>query len=110
MHQPQAVQSFPTCSTTTEPDIAPIDFSQPKPSVEEMCDAVGDDSGISQVGEIKMKDFSAAIDALMTETPLENVPRGKKENVFFVVDNSKNVNLPSNKRSVHWDDCGAYGR
>ena len=40
---------------------------------------------------------------------LPDIPRGKKENVFFVLDNSKNIEKRSlAKKMDFWDDCGVW--
>ena len=40
---------------------------------------------------------------------LPDIPRGKKENVFFVSDNSKNIEKRSlAKKMDFWDDCGVW--
>ena len=50
------------------------------------------------------------LQALKTHTtPLSAVPRGRKEGVWFIVDNEDNVSRE--KRGLpgrYWDDCGAY--
>ena len=39
----------------------------------------------------------------------DEVPRGKKENCYFVVNNRKNIERRSNiGRSYFWDDCGSW--
>ncbi|GFO17838.1 hypothetical protein PoB_004434300 [Plakobranchus ocellatus] len=44
------------------------------------------------------------------ETVHASVPLGRKENVWFLVDNSDNViRRKGNKKSQYWDDCGAWG-
>ncbi|XP_078674699.1 uncharacterized protein LOC144912839 [Branchiostoma floridae x Branchiostoma belcheri] len=54
------------------------------------------------------------IDTLVQELrsctePQAHVPRGVKENVYFLVDNSANASRRlSGKSSEYWDDCGAW--
>ncbi|GFO08151.1 hypothetical protein PoB_003465600 [Plakobranchus ocellatus] len=44
------------------------------------------------------------------ETVHASVPLGRKENVWFLVDNSDNViRRKGGKKSQYWDDCGAWG-
>ncbi|CAH1276899.1 Hypp9423 [Branchiostoma lanceolatum] len=41
--------------------------------------------------------------------PQEHIPRGVKENVYFLVNNSENEDRHlAGKRSEYWDDCGAW--
>ena len=55
-------------------------------------------------------DTEDAIQMIMKATsPLPQVPRGTKENVFFIVDNTQNTARRQNgKKARLWDDCGAY--
>ena len=40
---------------------------------------------------------------------LGEIPRGKKENTYFIIDNENNVTRRENGQNTeYWDDCGAY--
>ena len=57
----------------------------------------------------KFHDVEEAIQLMIDAPPLARVPSGRKENVYFVVDNSANVKRKeTNQRARFWDDCGAY--
>ena len=55
--------------------------------------------------------FEGTMYAMETLEMLPEVPTEKKENVAFVVDNSRNVKLrETGRRAVFWDDCGICSR
>lgn len=44
-----------------------------------------------------------------TTLPLAQIPSGVKENVYFLIDNTRNVDRrKENKKCEFWDDCGAW--
>ena len=49
------------------------------------------------------------LDKLVTEDVIDKIPPGRKENVFFVIDNERNMDKRKNdQRSDYNDDCGAW--
>lgn len=54
------------------------------------------------------------VDALISKlgnsiAHIDEIPRGKKENIFFVVKNENNIiNRKVGKQSTFWDDCGSW--
>jgi len=66
-------------------------------------------------GPTPLRQFMSVLEmyAILHETKCEQVlsevPRGVKENVWYVVDNSGNVERQADgKKNIFWDDCGAW--
>ena len=66
-------------------------------------------------GPTPLRQFMSVLEmyAILHETKCEQVlsevPRGVKENVWYVVDNSGNVEQQADgKKMFFWDDCGAW--
>ncbi len=55
-------------------------------------------------------DVDSVVRELTSATePLDYVPRGVKEDQFFLVDNSENITrCQQGKQGQYWDDCGAW--
>jgi len=67
---------------------------------------------MTQVGPLRFK-TAEQLFALMSDTDkamvYDEVPRGLKENVWFIVDNKANVQRrEAGKKGVYWDDCGVW--
>ena len=58
----------------------------------------------------KFMDITTTLQILSgPHTPLEEIPTGRKDGMYFVMDNSLNITKRDNgKRSEFWDDCGAW--
>ena len=57
----------------------------------------------------KFLDLSQVLDKLVTEDVIEKIPQGRKDNVFFVLDNERNMEKrKKGQRSDYNDDCGVW--
>jgi len=67
---------------------------------------------MTQVGPLRFK-TAEQLFALMSDMDkamvYDEVPRGPKENVWFIVDNKTNVQRrEAGKKGVNWNDCGVW--
>ena len=55
----------------------------------------------------KFLDLSQVLDKLVTEDVIEKIPPGRNKNVFFVLDNERNMDKRKHcQRSDYNNDCG----
>ena len=99
------------------------------PTAKRLCVTVDENDGsVADGGEIGEEDSVALGDNCVQSVPLQfktaeqlvdlltgtvqvhaEVPRGVKENVWFVVDNTGNVKRhEAGQKNVYWDDCGIW--
>ena len=74
-------------------------------------DGIEDDSPFKgNLSNGKFLDTDRVVDILMKANDgLMNIPSGLKENVYFILDNEKNISKKENdKKSVFHDDCGVW--
>lgn len=68
------------------------------------CDAVG---GKPLEGAMFLTVNEIFKEITTYESVLPSIPKGRKEDVFFIIDNSKNIRFPG-RRKTFPDDCGMY--